>query len=322
MHADTIPIRVALITLDGHLGNTVERAQTRLREEIPGLTLTMHPACDWGDNQEAEAECHDAIAKADIVVCTMMFLDAHINQVLPSLQARAPHCDAMVGAMSGAEIVKLTRMGKLSMGGELKGPMAFLKKLRGSKKPGQNSGAKQMKTLKRLPKILKYIPGTAQDLRAYFIMLQCWLAGSEENITCMIRTLIQRYADGERAELRKVLKEQAPIDYPENGLYHPRMSSSLIGADRISANLKELPRNRNAAGTVGVLLLRSYVLANNSQHYDCVIKTLEGGRSAETTRRPLYFGITQRVSVTIAMGRQCPWPIANRNHHDGCPARA
>ena len=43
MHADITPIRVALITLDGHLGNTIDRAQTRLRREIPGLSLTMHP---------------------------------------------------------------------------------------------------------------------------------------------------------------------------------------------------------------------------------------------------------------------------------------
>ncbi|MFK7994706.1 MAG: magnesium chelatase subunit H [Granulosicoccus sp.] len=275
MHAENIPIRVTLITLDGHLGNTIERAQKKLRQEIPGLTLTMHPACDWGDSAEAEAACNEDIAKADIVVCTMMFLEAHINTVLPALKARAPHCDAMVGAMSGAEIVKLTRMGKLTMGGELKGPMALLKKLRGSKKPGQNSGATQMKTLKRLPKILKFIPGTAQDLRAYFIMLQCWLAGSEENITCMVRTLIQRYAEGERAQLRKVLKEQAPVDYPENGLYHPHMKSSLPGCNHISAKLKDLPIVPGTNGTVGVLLLRSYVLANNTKHYDCVIETLE-----------------------------------------------
>lgn len=275
MHADSTPIRVALITLDGHLGNTIERTQARLRKEIPGLSLSMHPACDWGENAEAEAACNKAIEKADIVVCTMMFLDAHINQVLPALKARAPHCDAMVGAMSGSEIVNLTRMGKLTMGGELKGPMALLKKLRGSKKSGKNSGSAQMKTLKRLPKILKYVPGTAQDLRAYFIMLQCWLAGSEENISCMVRMLVQRYAAGDRAVLREQLKEQAPIDYPENGLYHPRMRSSLAGAKKISAKLKDLPGNKSPTGTVGVLLLRSYVLANNTKHYDHVIDTLE-----------------------------------------------
>ncbi len=274
MHAENIPVRVAIVTLDGHLGNTIERAQTRLRREIPGLTLSMHPACDWGDNPDAERQCNEAIASADFVICTMMFLEQHINTVLPALQARAPHCDAMVGAMSGAEIVKLTRMGKLSMGGELKGPIALLKKLRGSKS-GKTSGAAQMKTLRRLPRILKYIPGTAQDLRAYFIMLQCWLAGSEENIACMVRTLIQRYAEGERAVLRTALDEMLPVDYPENGLYHPRMRSSLAGSKHISARLDDLPGSNHTSGTVGVLLLRSYVLANNTKHYDCVIDTLE-----------------------------------------------
>ena len=270
MHANPTPINVAIITLDGHLGNTVERAQTRLQEELPGLKLSMHPACDWGDDATAEQECHAAIAEADIIICTMMFLEPHINVVLPALQARAPHCDAIVGAMSGAEIVKLTRMGKLNMGGEMKGPMAILKKLRGSKKPGQNSGSSQMKTLKRLPRILKFIPGTAQDLRAYFIMLQCWLAGSEENITCMVRTMVQRYASGERESLRALLKDRPPVEYPENGIYHPE-----IKAHRISDQLSDLPQLGNTQGTVGVLLLRSYVLANNTQHYDCVIKTLE-----------------------------------------------
>lgn len=275
MHANNIPVNVALITLDGHLGNTIERAQTRLRAEIPGLNLTMHPACDWGDDPVAEAACNEAIANADIVVCTMMFLENHINTVLPALQARAPHCDAMVGAMSGAEIVKLTRMGKLTMGGELKGPMAVLRKLRGSSKSGQSSGSAQMKTLKRLPKILKYIPGTAQDLRAYFISLQCWLAGSEENIACMVRTLILRYAAAERAPLRQMLKEKAPVDYPENGLYHPRMRQSNASYNNISGRLKDLPSVDASIGTVGVLLLRSYVLANNTRHYDSVIETLE-----------------------------------------------
>lgn len=270
MHASHTPINVTIITLDGHLGNTIERAEARLQRELPGLTLTMHPACDWAEDEQAAEECNRAIAAADIVICTMMFLEPHINVVLPALQARAAHCDALVGAMSGAEIVKLTRMGKLTMGGELKGPMAILKKLRGSKKSGQSSGASQMKTLKRLPRILKFIPGTAQDLRIYFIMLQCWLSGSEDNITCMVRTMVQRYADGERKVLRGLLKETTPIDYPENGVYHPD-----IAGHRISDKLKDLPQPENPGGTVGVLLLRSYLLANNTQHYDHVIRTLE-----------------------------------------------
>ena len=53
-----------------------------------------------------------------------------------------------------------------------------------------------MKMLRRLPKMLRFIPGTAQDVRAYFLTLQYWLAGSDDNVVDMIRALVDRYADG------------------------------------------------------------------------------------------------------------------------------
>ena len=53
--------------------------------------------------------------------------------------------------------------------------------------------------LRQLPKLLRFIPGTAQDVRAYFLTLQYWLAGSDENIANMVRLLVDRYADGPRA---------------------------------------------------------------------------------------------------------------------------
>ena len=269
MPADTTPVRVAIVTLDGHLGGTVERVQERLRREMPGLTLTMHPASDWAGDASALAACVEAISRADIVVSTMLFMEEHIESVLPTLRARAPHCDAFVGAMSGSEVVKLTRLGKLTMGGELKGPMALLKKLRGGRKPGQSSGAAQMKTLRRLPKILKYVPGTAQDLRVYFIVLQCWLAGSEDNVACMVRTLVQKYAAGPREGLRASLAASEPVDYPETGLYHPRATG------RVATDARALPARPGARGTVGLIMLRSYVLADNTRHYDAVIDALE-----------------------------------------------
>jgi len=294
MRADTAgtaassAINVTIVTLDGHLGSTVKHAEQRLRRELPGLSLTMHPASDWGSDADALERCHRSIARADIVVCTMLFLESHIEAVMPALQARAGNCDAIVGAMSGAEIVKLTRMGKLTMDGELKGPMAMLKKLRGSRKPGESSGASQMKTLRNLPRVLKWLPGTAQDLRLYFIVLQCWLAGSEENVACMVRSLVHRYADGERLALRDAVRDVDPVEYPETGVYHPAMPQ------RIGSTLADLPRRadggrdttergpvergpteRGPVGTVGVVMLRSYVLARNTRHYDAVIEALE-----------------------------------------------
>ena len=58
-----------------------------------------------------------------------------------------------------------------------------------------------MKMLRQIPKFLRFVPGTAQDVRAYFMTLQYWLAGSEENLGSMVRMLVTRYAAGDRAHL-------------------------------------------------------------------------------------------------------------------------
>ncbi|RYF37085.1 MAG: DUF3479 domain-containing protein, partial [Comamonadaceae bacterium] len=133
------------------------------------------------------------------------------------------------------------------------------------------AGAQQMKMLRRLPKILRFIPGTAQDVRAYFLTLQYWLAGSEDNVANMVTFLVDRYADGPRKALRGISKIQAPVEYPEVGIYHPRMPA------RLSISLADLPRvaTTGKRGTVGVLLMRSYLLAGNTSHYDGVITALE-----------------------------------------------
>jgi len=114
-----------------------------------------------------------------------------------------------------------------------------------------------------LPKLLRFIPGTAQDLRAYFLTLQYWLAGSADNLANMVAMLVQRYAKG-----KQKLSVAAPVEYPETGLYHPRMKG------RFGENLAALPR-AGTRGTVGLLLLRSYVLAGNAKHYDGMIEALE-----------------------------------------------
>ena len=53
--------------------------------------------------------------------------------MLPALRARREHCDAMIGILSAGEIVKLSKLGSLKMDGSDKGPLAALKKLRGSR---------------------------------------------------------------------------------------------------------------------------------------------------------------------------------------------
>jgi len=274
--ADTTPLRVVIVTMDNHLAGAVERAQRVLQSEIKGLALHLHAAADWSSDPAALERCRADIAQGDIVVATMLFMEDHFHPVLDALQARREHCDALVCAMSAGEVVRLTRMGRFTMDGSVGGPLALLRRLRGGGKKDAgrddkgSAGARQMRMLRRLPKILRFIPGTAQDVRAYFLTLQYWLAGSEENVANMVRFLVDRYADGPRRHLRGKLKAPLPTEYPDVGLYHPRLR------ERITDRIDKLPRAADPQrGTVGLLLMRSYVLAGNAAHYDSVIAALE-----------------------------------------------
>ncbi|MBO0905397.1 magnesium chelatase subunit H [Jiella sonneratiae] len=270
----SVPVRVVLISLDGHMAGAVAAARRRLSGEIPGLEVALHAATDWEREPDSLSRCLRDIGRADIVFANMLFMENHIEAVLPALQARRNACDAMVGAMSAGEVIRLTRLGGFEMNREARGVMALLKRLRGGSKAGRpatGSGARQMAMLRRLPKILRFIPGTAQDVRAYFLTLQYWLAGSDENVANMIRFLVERYARGPRAEIAARLRQtRAPVEYPDVGLYHPRLP------DRIATRIDSLPnRAGGGAGTVGLLVMRSYVLSGDTGHYDGVIAAME-----------------------------------------------
>lgn len=266
-------MRVVIVTLDSHLAGAVDRVRPQLQRAIPGLELSLHAAAEWSSDPAALESCRAAIAEGDIILANMLFMEDHIQAVLPALKARRDRCDALIGCLSAGEIIRLTRLGQLTMDGSQTGAMALLKRLRGGSRKqtsATTSGARQMAMLRRIPKILRFIPGTAQDLRAYFLVLQYWLAGSEENLAAMVHFLVGRYASGPRAHLRGTTHAKAPTTYPDVGVYHPRLPGRVAErADRLP-----LPQ-REVAGTVGLLLMRSYLLAGNTAHYDGVIAALE-----------------------------------------------
>ncbi len=148
-------------------------------------------------------------------------------------------------------------MGTLDMMAPQSGAMKLMKRLRGSSKPSSSSGADKMRMLRRLPKILKFIPGKAQDLRAWFLTMQYWLGGSDDNVEAMIRFLLNRYA--KCSEWRAAPEAPEPIDYPDTGLYHPDLPA------RITTEPADLPQPAGAEFTVGLLMMRSYVLSAPTQ---------------------------------------------------------
>ena len=257
---------VVIVTLDAHAAGPAARIAPRLAKAFPGITVTIHAAAEWAENPAALARAKASVASANLLVANLLFIEEHITAILPELQAARDRVDAFVGVIADPQIVKLTRMGGLDMAKPATGMMALMKKLRGSKEPSANSGEKQMKMLRRLPKILRFIPGKSQDVRAWFLAMQYWLGGSDDNLEQMIRFLVSRYAS---VAAFKTVTANAPIDYPDVGMYHPALKS------RITTDLADMPRPADAKVTVGLLMLRSYILASDTAHYDQVIKAFE-----------------------------------------------
>ncbi len=267
---DATPVKVLILTLDTHLATATTKAWQTLVRELPGLELTMHAASAWTHSPALFDRVKADLEAADIVVCTMLFLEDHFLPLLPLLEAKRGACDALVCVMSAGEVAKLTLMGGFDMGKPASGPLAFLKKLRGNSKD-KAAGASQMKMLRRLPQILRFVPGVAQDVRAYFMTMLYWLGGSEDNMVNLVRFLVHRYAAGPRKALRAKVNPAAPVEYPEVGVYHPKLQG------RLSEEASALPKQVQGTpkGRVGVLVMRSYLLAGNTRHYDAVIAALE-----------------------------------------------
>ncbi|MEL6466472.1 MAG: magnesium chelatase subunit H [Pseudomonadota bacterium] len=259
--------RVVIITLDSHVAGPARRAMDALASDYPGLDLQIHAAAEWGETPGSFEAAEEAVMNGDIIVANLLFLEEHVARILPALTARRDQCDAMIGVVADASVVRLTRMGTLDMQAPPSTMGKLMKRLRGSSKPKTEDGAKKMQMLRRLPKILKYIPGKAQDLRAWFLVMQYWLGGSDDNVRAMIQFLLNRYATSADWSARP--EAALPIDYPDTGLYHPDLPQ------RITTDAAEIPGPIGAEMTVGIVMLRSYVLAGDTAHYDGVIRAFE-----------------------------------------------
>ena len=259
------PYTLVMLTLDAHSVGSIERIKNRFRKLYPELEIIVHAAASWEEDPNSLLKTREDLARANMVLITLVFLEDHISAILPDLKKARENCDLMLGLVSSKEIVNLTKMGSLDMSKPSSGVLKFLKKLRGNKNK-VTGGEKQMAILRQIPKVLKFLPGKAQDLRAYFLSMQYWLAGSEENIESLFCYLLSRYSS---LDYNSEMEIKSPIEYPETGLYHPDLPA------KITEKVSEIPSVKNPIGSVGLLLMRSYVLSGDTAHYDQVIRSLE-----------------------------------------------
>ncbi|MBC7736305.1 MAG: DUF3479 domain-containing protein, partial [Candidatus Saccharibacteria bacterium] len=119
MHADMnmtgtrVSYNIVVVTLDQHAAGPASRIMPRLARDFPGLNITIHAAAEWAENPAALARCKQSLKTADIVVANLIFIEEHINAILPDLIEAPTHADAFIGLIADSAIVKLTKMGDL-----------------------------------------------------------------------------------------------------------------------------------------------------------------------------------------------------------------
>ncbi len=298
----THPNRVTIVTLDNHLVGTLHRAAETLGERGFDLDVRVHVAGDWGDPAELDRMARD-VATSRLVMVGQIFLQEHVDIVKPLLED-APDEQMRGVLMSNGELTPFMRLGSFSPGDPAEqgrfSASRILAKLRGKSSGGRDSAKKQLRSLRRARKLLRFVPGSAQDVRAYLLCLEAWLSGSGSNITEMLGLLAARYLPDAAPDSTKATVPDLET-YPDTGLYHPDLPGYGITED-----LHDLPAPKKPVGTVGLIVGRSYVLAGNAAHYDAVIRALEARGLA--------------VRAAFAAGLDAREPIDRWFHaHDGRP---
>jgi magnesium chelatase subunit H len=258
-----------VVTLNNHLVGALRQAARHLEKAGHPIDLRIHVAADWSDPASLERLAGD-VAASRIVLVTQLFLQDQVDRVAPLLDAAGDSEQTQVCVMCHSDLTQRTHMGGFNPGAPSRwSPAGLMRRLRGGRSGGGNTGKRELRNLKRAQKILRFVPGSAQDLRVYLLVLQAWLTGSEDNLREMLRVLTLRYAPDAFPKASLGSLPQL-VDYPEQGLYHPDLPGS-----RVTERASDLPGRRKASGTVGLLVMRSYVLAGNTAHYDAVIRALE-----------------------------------------------
>ena len=166
--------QLVVLTMDNHLTSVITEIGNELSTKCPGLSLRIYAASDWASDENILDECRKSIKNARLIFVSMLFMEEHFKPILEDLKSKRDNLDALVCIMSSPEVTRLTKMGRLDMSKPASGVVSFLKRFRNKGKSGEEkkpAGEAQMRMLRSLPKILKYIPGTAQDLRVFFLSL-------------------------------------------------------------------------------------------------------------------------------------------------------
>ena len=236
------------------------RAPRRSRREIPGLHLAFHAAADWNDPAACSAASTSS-PTADIIVATMLFMEEHAQAVLPAIRARREHCDAVLGCMSAPRDRQADPHRPLQHGRLQARRVRFPEEAARRQEAGRDRRRAAAGDAAPHPEAsCVSSPAPRRTCAPISSPSNIGSPGSEENIANLVRFLVNRYADGANAHLRGELKARAAGRISRGR----RLPPAPARARRRRASTSCRARRGAVRGAVGLLLMRSYILADNT----------------------------------------------------------
>ena len=87
------PYTLVMLTLDAHSIGSVERIKSRFSKIYPELEIIVHAAASWEEDPSSLLKTKEDLAKANMVLITLVFLEDHISAILPDLKKAREKCD-------------------------------------------------------------------------------------------------------------------------------------------------------------------------------------------------------------------------------------
>ncbi len=264
--------RVVLVAMDGMGGATLGRACRRVPAGF-SVELAVH-AAEAVESEAGRSRLARDLSAADLVLLAHLLDDRQAEAIGRTLAAAAPERATILAFHSSGAAMRLTRVGAFRMTGagrERRKGGGRLRSMFGWLARGVNLREHLRSLMVHAPKILRFLPGRAKDLRTFIESYLAWIEGSEENL----RDLVLRVAHRHHGRAGAAGADAAVRRDPAPGAWHPA-TGIVAGPRALLDRLDAVDPARAGAPRVGLLVLRGPLLGADADHLARIAGALEG----------------------------------------------
>ncbi|MCZ2203026.1 magnesium chelatase subunit H [Cylindrospermopsis raciborskii] len=281
---DRTLIKVVYVVLESQYQSSLSQAVRQINAKHPSIGIEISGyLIEELRNPENYEEFKRDIASANIFIASLIFIEDLAQKLVTAVAPHRDNFDVAVVFPSMPEVMRLNKMGSFSLAqlGQSKGVIAnFMKKRKEKSGAGFQDG--MLKLLRTLPQVLKFLPmEKAQDARNFMLSFQYWLGGSAENLENFLLMLADKYVlKGEDKTNLAKSEYQAPIVYPDMGIWHP-LAPTMFEDVREYLNWynsrRDIPKTLKdpLAPCVGLVLQRTHLVTGDDAHYVAIVQELE-----------------------------------------------